>query len=134
MGWTLILHHQSDTLLLFMSTTTFESISYPPVNDPLVARIVRRIVEAFHPRRIVLFGSRARGMAGPESDVDLLIEMETDLPKWKRRIMVDEIFGLRDWAMDLLVLTPLEIERERTFSGSIIHEVDHEGVVLYERG
>ena len=66
--------------------------------------------------------------------MDLLIEMETDLPKWKRRIMVDEIFGLRDWAMDLLVLTPLEIERERTFSGSIVHEVDHEGVVLYERG
>ena len=41
--------------------------------EPPVDEIVRRIVAAFHPRRILMFGSRARGEARPESDLDLCI-------------------------------------------------------------
>ncbi|MGQ9919054.1 MAG: nucleotidyltransferase domain-containing protein, partial [Bryobacteraceae bacterium] len=38
-----------------------------------IQRIVRRIVRQFHPERVILFGSHARGEAGPDSDVDLLV-------------------------------------------------------------
>lgn len=43
----------------------------------LIERAARRIVAQFHPQRIVLFGSRARGESRPESDVDLFVEIET---------------------------------------------------------
>jgi hypothetical protein len=43
-------------------------------NDPTLAEIVRRLVETFQPLRIYLFGSKARGDAGPDSDYDLLIQ------------------------------------------------------------
>jgi len=44
--------------------------------DPALAEIVRRLVEALHPDRVYLFGSRARGDTGPDSDYDLLVLVE----------------------------------------------------------
>src|SRR5213592_3651548 len=99
------------------------------VNDELLKEIVRKIVAAFNPRRIILFGSHARGKEHAESDLDLFVEMETSLPKWKRRVVIDEIFGLRDWAMDLVVLTPAEIERQRGRLGGIVPEIEKDGIV-----
>lgn len=48
--------------------------------DPKLAEIVRRLVEAFQPERIYLFGSKARGDEGPDSDYDLLIVVSDDVP------------------------------------------------------
>ena len=59
-------------------------LEYPPVTEALLAEVVRRIVSAGDPFRIVLFGSRAKGQARPESDLDLLIIEESDLPGDKR--------------------------------------------------
>lgn len=103
------------------------------INDELLKEIVGKIVSAFNPKRIMLFGSRARGNQHAESDLDLFVEMETSLPKWKRRVAIDEIFGLRDWAMDLVVLTPAEVERQRRRLGGIVPEIEREAIVLYER-
>ena len=49
-------------------------------DDPALREIVRRIADAYHPLRIYLFGSKARGTAGPDSDYDLLIVMRDDAP------------------------------------------------------
>ncbi len=43
-----------------------------------IARMAGRIVKKFHPRQVILFGSHARGEAGPDSDVDLLVVMDCD--------------------------------------------------------
>lgn len=48
--------------------------------DPILAQIVRRLVAAYEPQRIYLFGSQARGDAGPDSDYDLLIVVPDDAP------------------------------------------------------
>ncbi len=53
-------------------------------DDPVLAEIVRRLVEAYQPERIYLFGSRARGEAGPDSDYDLLIVVPDDAPAERR--------------------------------------------------
>jgi len=101
--------------------------------EPPVQEIARRIVEAFHPRRIVMFGSRARGDTGPDSDLDLMVEMETSEPAAERARLIDALFGLRRWAMDLIVLTPQEVEEQRRQRNSLIRVIESEGRVLYEQ-
>jgi predicted nucleotidyltransferase len=103
------------------------------VTDELIADITRRIVERFHPRRIVLFGSRARGDARPDSDIDLFIEMDSAKRPSDRAIDVLRLFGLRPWSMDVLVYTPEEVRASRGRLGSLIESIEAEGRVLHER-
>lgn len=100
------------------------------IDEKLIRYVTDTIVEHFHPRRIILFGSHARGDAHPDSDLDLLIEMETDLPAYERMRKVSEVFGLRSWAMDVLVYTPEELEAHSDWS--FFRIVRREGKVLYE--
>jgi predicted nucleotidyltransferase len=101
--------------------------------EPPIEEIARKIVEAFRPRRIVMFGSRARGSTAPDSDLDLMVEMETDDPPAQRVRLIDALFGLRRWAMDLVVYTPEEVERERQYRNSLLRVIESEGRVLYEQ-
>jgi predicted nucleotidyltransferase len=104
------------------------------IDEKLIRYVTDTIVEHFHPRRIILFGSHARGDPHPDSDLDLLIEMETDLPFYERIIEVDSVFGLRGWPMDILVYTPVEMKAERSKVFSIAKIADREGKVLYDAG
>lgn len=100
----------------------------PPLDE-----IARRIVQAFHPERIVLFGSRARGDAGSDSDVDLMVEMNTDATPAERSLAVQALFGLRDWSLDVVVLTPAEMTAARGVTGTLVSMIDAEGRVIYQR-
>jgi predicted nucleotidyltransferase len=104
------------------------------LDKPPIDYIVKRIVDHFNPRRIIMFGSYAKGNPGPDSDIDLLIEMDTDLARPWREIEVDRLFRDRLWAMDVFVYTPEEVEDRREVVGTIIHTAEHEGKVLYQRG
>ncbi len=101
--------------------------------EPPIEEIVRKIAEAFQPRRIVMFGSRARGDTRPDSDLDLMVEMETDDPPAQRVWAIDGLFGLRRWAMDLVVYTPQEVKQQRQYRNSLIRVIESEGKVLYEQ-
>ncbi len=89
------------------------------MREPPIPGIVEKIVQAFHPRRIVLFGSRVRGEQDAESDLDLLVEMQKGLQPLQRRPAVDRLFGLRDWAMDVFVYTPEEVQQTRGTVGTL---------------
>ena len=99
----------------------------------LVKHITETIVERFHPRRIILFGSQARGEAQPESDLDIFVEMETSRTPPERAVEVSSVFGLRPWSMDLVVYTPQEVERLRGVNGTLLSVIESEGRLLYER-
>ena len=103
-------------------------MTQPPIQD-----ILRQIVAACSPQRVVLFGSRARGTARPDSDVDLLIVMDTPLPFYERISSVLRLFGLRPWSMDVIVLTPEEAAQQRNERNSLVSLAEREGKVLYEQ-
>ena len=103
------------------------------MNDPQIEEIAKKIVERFHPRRIVMFGSRARGQDTEGSDLDLMVEMETEEAPPRRAMAIDALFGLRDWAMDVFVYTPREVAEQRKYRNSLIRQIESEGKVLYEQ-
>lgn len=93
---------------------------------------VQRIVERFHPAKIILFGSHARGSAGPDSDVDLLVVMDVKDSKRRQAVEIDLALSDRTFPLDLIVVTPEEFERYRDVAGHIAYPAVREGKVLYD--
>ncbi len=99
----------------------------------LLKEVVRRIRAAAEPQAVILFGSRARGGARAGSDLDLLIVMDTPLPRHKRPLPFYRALSGLGLAKDILVYTPSEVEEWRTASASLIATALREGRVLYEK-
>ncbi len=99
----------------------------------LIGAITKNIVDHFNPKRIILFGSHGRGEGGPDSDLDLFIEMETDLRPPERAIAVSSLFGLRKWPLDIVVYTPEEVQRLKNVKGTLLSTIESEGKILYAR-
>lgn len=96
-----------------------------------IARLVEEIVSNFHPRKIILFGSSAGGKTGPDSDVDLLVV----LPRVRNTL--DAAVSIRqkvnhDFALDIIVRTPRQIEQRLRWGDSFIKEIVEKGRTLYE--
>lgn len=102
-------------------------------NQSTIDEIVQRIVEGFDPQRVILFGSWARGSAGADSDVDLLIIMEVEGSKRKKATEIDIALVGIPVPIDLIVATPSDVERSVDSLASIIAPAVREGKVLYER-
>jgi predicted nucleotidyltransferase len=101
--------------------------------SPAIQQMVERIVERFAPEAVILFGSHAAGIAGPGSDVDLLVVMRF---KGSRRALASEIDRAlidRELPLDLIVVTPEEVARDRDRVGTIIRPALRGGRVLYGR-
>lgn len=91
----------------------------------------RKIAEEFSPERIILFGSRARGRAHADSDVDLLVVMECEGPGARQAA---EILNRvqPEFAVDLIVRTPEELRRRLALEDRFLTDVVRHGQVLYE--
>lgn len=103
-----------------------------PVQDSIL-EMVRRIAAQFHPDKIILFGSHARGQARPDSDVDILIVMPVEGSKRRKATEIDGALADRRIPLDLIVVTPEEFERARHQVGSVLRPAALEGLVLYDR-
>ena len=107
---------------------------YPvPVTEALLQEIANRIVEAFHPEKVVLFGSRAAGSPHADSDVDLLVIMETGGSPIQRAVAVKRVARPRFVAMDVLVKTPEEVAAQLRRGNFMLRQILEDGRVLYER-
>ncbi len=105
----------------------------PKITQPLIRRMVKRIVQKFDPEQVTLFGSQAHGDAGPDSDVDLLVVMEMKGNKLKKEV---EILGaLREFLVpkDILVTTPEDFVWRKDVIGTIEWPAFKEGKVIYAR-
>ena len=103
------------------------------IQAALLEQVTRTIIERFHPKRIVLFGSHARGDAGSDSALDLFIDMQTSQRPPERAIEVSAAFGLRPWSLDVVVYTPEEVQRLQGINGTLLSVIEKEGKVLYEQ-
>jgi predicted nucleotidyltransferase len=98
----------------------------------LLDRIVRRIVEAVDPERIILFGSRAKGAASDESDVDLCVIADIEGPRRERNRQLRKLFPKRSFSMDVFVFTREEFDQRKRLVNHLCFYVARDGEVLYE--
>ncbi len=111
------------------STTIFRT---PTTSDAVLAEVVRRLVSAYRPERVYLFGSVARGDAGPDSDYDLLVVVPDDAPLERRRSrLAYEVLRGTGTAADVLVCTRSYFEQRRLLKASLPGTVLREGVTLH---
>ncbi|MEK7269760.1 MAG: nucleotidyltransferase domain-containing protein [Planctomycetota bacterium] len=101
---------------------------------PVVRRILARLIEGCAPRKVVLYGSFARGAEGPDSDIDMLIVRETAEPFLARQ---DEARRLASGThpgipFEPIVLTPAEVESRLRTGDVLLRKILREGVVLHD--
>jgi predicted nucleotidyltransferase len=100
------------------------------LTDEILEEIVRRIVAAVQPEKIILFGSAAREEMGPDSDLDLLVIKSCRNRRETARRIRRKLIGV-GVPKDIIVATPEDIERYKDTIGLIYRPALREGKVLY---
>jgi predicted nucleotidyltransferase len=121
--WPLALSEACGKLVKSMESTNLQ---------PVIDEIVRRLVEFYKPEKIYLFGSTARGEAGPDSDLDFLVVVPDDCPK---EIKHSSEIHLRLWGIeqptDVIVWSHTGFEGRLPLRASLPATVVREGRLLY---
>ena len=98
-----------------------------------IRRVARQIGAAANAERVVLFGSHARGNAREDSDVDLMVAAESELPRFKRARGLYSMLRPYPFGMDLIVCPPQEVDRGKRVPASFVSTVLREGETVYVR-
>ncbi len=96
--------------------------------------LLSRVVEYFHPRRVVLFGSRSRGEDAPDCDIDLLVILDDDAPAdrltlragWESRRGYDRL-------VDVIPVREAVYRQRAKIAGTLAYEAEIDGIAVYER-
>jgi predicted nucleotidyltransferase len=104
-----------------------------PVTEDALSAIVERLVPALNPHKIIVFGSYVYGVPTPDSDVDLLVILDTQDRPVDRYLSVSRLLRPRPFPLDIVVKTPEEITRAIAHEEPFIVEILTQGRVLYER-
>jgi predicted nucleotidyltransferase len=99
----------------------------------ILEQTIRRIAEGFHPQMIILFGSYASGKITPDSDIDLLVVMEVEGSRRQMANKIDLALADRMVPMDVIVVTPEQMERQKDVVGTIAYEALRKGRIVYDR-
>lgn len=121
-----------------MTTPSVSTIYVPPINkrdripQAAIDDLARQIAEKFHPVKIILFGSYAYGIPRRESDVDLLVIMETDIKEIQQEILILKSIK-HHFGLDILVKTPKSFDERIKMGDTFMKEIAQKGKVLYEQ-
>jgi predicted nucleotidyltransferase len=97
---------------------------------PIIQDMADKIIAAFSPERIILFGSYAWGKPGPDSDIDFFIIKDTnDTRKTSRKI--NRLLFPRETPIDVIVFTPQELEKRK--NDFFVEDILKKGKTLYAR-
>ncbi|MDR3573092.1 MAG: nucleotidyltransferase domain-containing protein [Anaerolineaceae bacterium] len=101
------------------------------ISAEVIDQVAQQIIERFKPLKIILFGSYADGTCKAESDIDLLVVMDTSIREIRQaqqiRQYLNPLFGI-----DLVVRTPANLARRLELGDLFLQEVISKGEVLYE--
>lgn len=113
---------------------TFLMHTLTPKLQAELDRIVDTIVAKFDPEKVILFGSRAWGKPGPDSDADLLVVGKSQLGKWERLHAIRAALPRHTLPVDVLAYTPTElrdaIDRQRNL---FLEDIVKHGKVVYAK-
>ena len=115
-----------------MSKTQIETFKPPSASDPVLSNIVERLAAVYHPVWIYLFGSAARGDAGPDSDYDIMVVVPDDAPADLQRSR-SGYRATRDLGIprDIFVSTARDFKMQLHLKASFPSTVVREGILLY---
>ena len=103
------------------------------ITEKQINENIKRVVDNYHPDKIILFGSYSNGQPDEDSDLDLIIIKNTDLPKQRRgRNIRKYLFG-SFIPMDLKIYTPMEYDNDIMNPYSFLHTAIKNSLTLYER-
>ena len=123
--------------ILYNNPMGTAAVNVPPINEreriPLAAieDVVSQIALRFQPIRITLFGSYAYGHPSPESDVDLLVVMDTPMRETQQAVQILQAISYR-FGLDVLVYTPERLATRLEWGDPFLREITTNGKVMYE--
>lgn len=103
------------------------------ISEEILESATSRLVESFHPHKIILFGSCARGTAAAHSDADILVVCPFQGSRRALMTAMDRALRGLGFARDIVVLSPEEFERDRHIPGTVARPASREGKILYEQ-
>jgi len=104
----------------------------PPLRVP--PDLLDSVVAYFRPRRVILFGSHARGQAGPDSDIDLLVVVDDDTPPEKLTLKAGaEARAAYHEPADVIPVREETFRRKSRIPGTLSRAATLEGVIVFER-
>lgn len=106
---------------------------FEPVTPRKIRAVVDKIVQGFDPEKVILFGSHAYGKPTVDSDVDVLVVMESDERPAARASRIISALTGKTFPMDIIVRTPKELEQRLNVGDFFFKEIVERGKVLYDR-
>jgi predicted nucleotidyltransferase len=103
------------------------------IEQDKISEIIKKIASGYNPDKIILFGSYAAGNPNEDSDLDLFVIKDSDLPRPQRTVHVRKMLYGAMIPIDLIVYTPKEIEESKENKFSFVYKVLNTGKILYER-
>jgi predicted nucleotidyltransferase len=114
-------------------TSNAASIGFQPVTDELLKGVTERIVDAFAPERVILFGSYAEGRATADSDLDLLVVTERSLGRKEQLARTQDLFRDMPLPVQVITISRQEFEETRDVIGGIAYPASKYGRGIYEK-
>jgi predicted nucleotidyltransferase len=99
----------------------------------IIKQMTDRIVRKYQPKKVILFGSYARGRGTRDSDIDLLIVMDHVQSKREQQIAIRMMLQDLELPKDIIVTTSDEFRRYKNIVGTVAYPAAREGKILYAR-
>ena len=103
------------------------------ITENKISEIIKKIASGYNPEKIILFGSYASGTAAENSDIDIFVIKDSELPRPQRTMQLRRMLLGSQIPMDLIVYTPGEVDKEKDEKYSFVYEVLNSGKTVYER-
>lgn len=103
-----------------------------PAVRQILSNLTDVLVQTAHPKRIILFGSQAKGNSAPHSDFDIMVVEENPADRFAEMVRLNRLIRSFDIAVDLLVVSDEKFQYWRETPGNVYYEAATGGQVLYQ--